>query len=134
MLISDFDYELPEELIAQEPLSQRENSKMLVINRAEKAWQDKHFYDFPEFLKKDDVIVLNNTKVFPARLLGKSETGAKIELFLVREVEKQVWETLARPARRLKTGKKVLFGENLTAEVLEKTEDGRCIVKFEANG
>ena len=134
MLISDFEYELPEELIAQEPLAERANSKMLVISRAENAWQDKHFYDFLEFLKKDDVIVLNNTKVFPARLLGKSETDGKIELFLVREIENQVWETLARPARRLKSGKKVFFGENLMAEVLEKTTDGRCIVKFEANG
>ena len=82
MLISDFAYELPEELIAQEPLATRENSKMLVVNRAQKEWQDKHFYNFIEFLKKDDVIVLNNTKVFPARLLGTSETGGKIELFL----------------------------------------------------
>ena len=134
MLISDFAYELPEGLIAQEPLATRENSKMLVVNRAQKEWQDKHFYNFIEFLKKDDVIVLNNTKVFPARLLGTSETGGKIELFLVREIEKQVWETLARPARRLKPGKEVFFGENLTAQLVEKTEDGRCIVKFEANG
>ena len=134
MLISDFEYELPEELIAQEPLTTRENSKMLVVNRVEKSWQDKHFYNFIEFLKKDDVIVLNNTKVFPARLLGTSETGGKIELFLVREIEKQVWETLARPARRLKPGKKVSFGENLTATVLEKTDDGHCIVELEVNG
>ena len=134
MLISDFEYELPDELIAQEPLAMRENSKMLAVNRAEKKWQNKHFYDFLEFLKKDDVIVLNNTKVFPARLLGISETGGKIELFLVREIEKQVWETLARPARRLKPGKKVFFGENLTAQLLEKTEDGRCIVRFTADG
>jgi S-adenosylmethionine:tRNA ribosyltransferase-isomerase len=134
MLISDFDYELPEDLIAQQPLTKRENSKMLVVNRENKSWQDNHFYDFPTFLKKDDVLVLNNTKVFPARLLGVSETGAKIELFLVREKEEQVWETLARPARRLKTGKKVFFGEKLTAEILEKTEDGRCIVRFETDG
>ena len=134
MLISDFAYELPDELIAQEPLATRENSKMLMVNRAQKEWQDKHFYNFIEFLKKDDVIVLNNTKVFPARLLGTSETGGKIELFLVREIEKQVWETLARPARRLKPGKEVFFGENLTAQLVEKTEDGRCIVRFEANG
>lgn len=134
MLISDFDFKLPEDLIAQEPLSERESSKMMVINRAEKSRRDKHFYDFPEFLKRDDVIVLNNTKVFPARLMGVSETGAKIELFLVKEIENQTWETLARPARRLKPGKKVLFGTLLTAEVLEKTDDGRCLVRFEADG
>ncbi|MBA3633367.1 MAG: tRNA preQ1(34) S-adenosylmethionine ribosyltransferase-isomerase QueA [Acidobacteria bacterium] len=134
MLISEFDYELPEELIAQNPLERRDISQMLVVNRAEKSFQDKHFYNFPQFLKKDDVIVLNNTKVFPARLFGISETGAKIEVFLVREIENQIWETLARPARRLKTGRKIIFGENLTAEVLEKTKEGRVVAKFETDG
>ena len=134
MLITDFDFELPDELIAQEPLKNREKSRMLSVNRASKSFWDEHFYDFPKFLKKGDVIVLNNTKVFPARLLGTSETGAKIELFLVREAENQVWETLARPARRLKTGKIINFGENLSAEVLEKTEEGRVFVKFETSG
>jgi len=85
-------------------------------------------------LKKGDVVVLNNTKVFPARLFGTSETGARIELFLVRETETRVWETLARPARRLKTGKKINFGEGLRAEVLEKTDEGRVFVKFETDG
>jgi len=134
MLISDFDYELPEELIAQNPLKKREDSRMLVVNRSTENLQDKYFYDFPLFLKKDDVIVLNNTKVFPARLFGTSETGAKIELFLVREIETQTWETLARPARRLSIGKKILFGENLSAEVLEKTSEGRVIVRFDVRG
>jgi S-adenosylmethionine:tRNA ribosyltransferase-isomerase len=78
--------------------------------------------------------VLNNTKVFPARLFGASETGAKIEIFLVRETGENVWETLARPARRLKTGKKIRFGDKLTAEVLDKTDDGKVMVRFEADG
>lgn len=134
MLITDFDFELPDRLIAQKPLENRAASRMLVVDRSAAAYADEHFYDFPRFLKKGDVIVLNNTKVFPARLFGASETGAKIELFLVRETETGVWETLARPARRLKTGKKILFGENLQAEVLEKNEDGRVFVKFEARG
>lgn len=134
MLISEFDFELPDELIAQNPLEKREFSRMLVVNRAQQNWRDEHFYDFPKFLKKGDVLVLNNTKVFPARLFGASETGAKIELFLVREIADQTWETLARPARRLKIGKKILFGENLSAEVLEKTDEGRVAVRFEANG
>ncbi len=134
MLITDFDFELPERLIAQEPLENRAESRMLVVNRASAAYADEHFYDFPRFLKKGDVVVLNNTKVFPARLFGSSETGAKIELFLVREAGKGVWETLARPARRLKTGKKINFGEDLQAEVLEKSDDGRVHVKFEARG
>lgn len=134
MLISDFDYELPEKLIAQNPLEERENSQMLVVGRTEKSLADEHFYNFPKFLKKDDVIVLNNTKVFPARLFGKSETGAKVELFLVREIENRVWETLARPARRLDADKKIIFSANLTAKVLEKTEVGRVVVKFESDG
>ncbi|HVE55636.1 MAG TPA: tRNA preQ1(34) S-adenosylmethionine ribosyltransferase-isomerase QueA [Pyrinomonadaceae bacterium] len=132
MKITEFDFELPDELIAQEPLAKRENSRMLSVDRASNSYGDEHFYNFPKFLKKGDVVVLNNTKVFPARLFGASETGARIELFLVRETENQVWETLARPARRLKIGKKINFGENLVAEVLEKTEEGRVFVRFEA--
>lgn len=134
MKIAEFDFELPDELIAQEPLANRETSRMLAVNRASNSFQNEHFYNFPSFLKKGDVVVLNNTKVFPARLFGTSETGAKIELFLVRETENRIWETLARPAKRLKIGKKVSFGENLVAEVLEKTEEGRIFVKFEAQG
>jgi S-adenosylmethionine:tRNA ribosyltransferase-isomerase len=134
MKISDFDFELPDTLVAQEPLVNRASSRMLLVDRASNSFQDEHFYNFPKFLKKGDCVVLNNTKVFPARLFGASETGAKIELFLVRETENQIWETLARPARRLKIGKKILFGENLVAEVLEKTEEGRVFVRFEADG
>ena len=134
MLISDFDYQLPDDLIAQEPLLKREDSRMLIVDRGNQTHSDRNFSDFPACLKRNDVLVLNNTKVFPARLLGTSETGAKIELFLVKEKENQVWETLARPARRLKIGKKVFFGKKLTAEVLEKTEDGRCVVRFDADG
>jgi len=134
MLITDFDFELPDRLIAQEPLKNREKSRMLVVLRTSDSYADEHFYNFPRFLKKGDVVVLNNTKVFPARLFGTSETGARIELFLVRETETRVWETLARPARRLKTGKKINFGEGLRAEVLEKTDEGRVFVKFETDG
>ncbi len=134
MLISEFDYELPDELIAQKPLKKREYSRMLLVERTEKTFHDEYFYNFPQFLKKGDVVVLNNTKVFPARLFGLSETGAKIELFLVREIENQIWETLARPARRLKPGKKILFDKNLSAKVLEKTDEGRVIVEFETVG
>ena len=93
-----------------------------------------HFYDFTKYLKSDDVIVLNNTKVFPARLFGETETGAKVEIFLVKEIENEKWETLARPAKRLKTGKKIVFGENLTAKVLDRTEEGRVVLEFSADG
>lgn len=132
MRISEFDFELPAELIAQTPTEKRENSRMLIVDRHAETLSDEHFYNFPQFLEKTDVLVLNNTKVFPARLFGTSETGAKIELFLVRELENKTWETLARPARRLTIGKKILFGENLTATVLGKSADGHVFVEFES--
>lgn len=134
MLISEFDYELPEELIAQKPLAERAASKMLVLNRAAQNRQDEQFKNFPDFLDKGDVVVLNNTRVFPARLVGNREnfTG-KIEVFLVRELEKNVWEALARPARRMKTGTNLVFGEGkLQAKVLDKTPDGRVIFEFQS--
>lgn len=134
MQISDYEFELPEELIAQKPLEKRENSRMLVVKRSENNWRDAHFYDFPSFLHEGDVLVLNNTKVFPARLLGETETGAKIEIFLVEETEHQIWETLARPAKRLKIGKKIVFNENLSAEVIEKSDEGRVFLRFYADG
>jgi S-adenosylmethionine:tRNA ribosyltransferase-isomerase len=134
MLISEFDYDLPEELIAQNPLEKRESSRMLVVNRGAEKFSDDYFYKLPQHLKKGDVIVLNNTKVFPARLFGTSETGAKVEVFLVRELESRTWETLAKPARRLKTGKKITFDEHLVAEVTDRTAEGRVIVKFNSNG
>jgi S-adenosylmethionine:tRNA ribosyltransferase-isomerase len=134
MLISDFDFQLPEELIAQTPLEERADSRMLVVDRAKQSRRDAHFYDLGNFISKDDVLVLNNTKVFPARLFGQLETGAKIEIFLVKENEDKSWEALARPARRLKEGKKIIFGDKLSAEVLDKTEDGKVLIKFEAEG
>ena len=134
MLISEFDFDLPENLIAQEPLQKRENSRMLVLNRAEKTTTDAHFFDFTKYIKRGDIIVLNNTKVFPARLFGETETGAKVEIFLVEKNENEIWETLARPAKRLKTGKKIVFSENLTATVLDRTEEGRVVLEFSADG
>lgn len=134
MLINDFEFDLPEELIAQTPLEKRENSRMLVVGRAEKTHRDSRFYEFADFLRAGDVLVLNNTKVFPARLGGATETGANVEIFLVKEIENQIWETLARPARRLKIGKRIIFSEDLTGKVIEKSEEGRVFVQFEVNG
>lgn len=133
MLISEFDFELPEELIAQIPLEKREDSRMLFINRRENSFADEQFFHLPNFLKKGDVVVLNNTKVFPARLFGATETGARIEIFLVREIENQIWETLAKPAKRLKIGKRILFGDELSATVKHKTDEGRVIVEFKSD-
>jgi S-adenosylmethionine:tRNA ribosyltransferase-isomerase len=134
MRISEFDYKLPDELIAQEPLADRAGSRMLVIDRLTGRFSDHSFSDFSTFLRPGDLLVLNNTRLFPARLLGRSETGADVELFLVEEREPGVWETLARPARRLKPGKRVVFTPDFSAEVLEKTDDGRVVVRFESQG
>lgn len=133
MQITDYEFDLPDDLIAQKPLENREDSRMLVVDRAENSQRDARFSDFPNFLRNGDVLVINNTKVFPARLLGETETGAKIEIFLVKETENQIWETLARPARRLKIGKKIVFNEILTAEVIEKSEEGRVYIRFHTN-
>jgi S-adenosylmethionine:tRNA ribosyltransferase-isomerase len=132
MPLSDYDFELPKELIAQEPLATREASRMLVVDRARKECADERFTSFPRMLEKSDLVVLNNTKVFPARLLGRTESGAQVEIFLVEEIEPQTWLTLARPGKRLKTGKGVDFEGRLGAEILEKREDGKVVVRFDA--
>ena len=134
MIISEFDYELPEELIAQVPLAERETSRLLIVGRAAGLFEDRQFVDLPKLLRKDDVLVLNNTKVFPARVLGRSETGANIEIFLVKKTEGEVWQTLARPAKRLHIGKKITFGERLGARIIDKLPDGKVLVRFEADG
>ncbi|MCO6510434.1 MAG: tRNA preQ1(34) S-adenosylmethionine ribosyltransferase-isomerase QueA [Aridibacter famidurans] len=134
MLLSEFDYHLPEELIAQKPLPNREDSRMLAVDRSRGTYEDLSFRNFPGFVREGDVIVLNNTKVFPARLLGKSETGASIELFLVDNIGGNVWEALARPARRLKPGKRVSFGEELSANILEGPINGRVLAEFDHEG
>jgi len=136
MRISDFDYELPEELIAQHPLERRDASRMLVLDRARREWQDSRFALLPSFIRAGDLLVLNNTRVFPARLVGAREgTGGRVELFLVREIEPRVWETLARPARRLQRGGRVRFGDGrLSAEVAETLDDGRRVVRFTCDG
>src|SRR5919206_3115285 len=129
MLISEFDYELPEELIAQHPLGRRDASRMLVVERAEGAWRDLMFAEFAEELRAGDAVVVNNTRVFPARLVGRREpTGGRVELLLVRRREDlsgEAWEVLAPPPRRLEAGARLTFGDGrLSAETLGATEDG----------
>lgn len=102
MQISEFNYQLPDELIAQNPLEKREISRMLVVDRQKQSLDDVQFLNLSHYLKENDLIVLNNTKVFPARLFGKSETGAKVELFLIEEMEDKIWQTLARPGEAFK--------------------------------
>ena len=140
MRISEFDYELPEELIAQHPLARRDASRMLVVNRAERNWRDRVFSDLPAELRAGDALVVNNTRVFPARLAGRREpSGGRVELLLVRRREEfgaRAWETLARPARRLDAGARISFGDGrLRAEVIAATDDGaRRVVSFDADG
>jgi S-adenosylmethionine:tRNA ribosyltransferase-isomerase len=133
MLISDFDYELPEVLIAQHPLADRAASRMLVVDRANQAWSDSQFALLPKYLAANDALVLNNTRVFPARLEGRREpSGGAVELLLIRELESNVWEALARPARRLRKGARVVFGDSrLQAEVIESLDHGIRQIKFE---
>jgi S-adenosylmethionine:tRNA ribosyltransferase-isomerase len=135
MHISDFEYELPPELIAQSPLADRAASRMLVVDRKAQAWSDSHFRLFPEYLTANDALVLNNTRVFPARLEGQRlPSGGRVELLLIREVEVNVWEALARPARRLLKGSRIVFGgSRLTAEVVELLSNGMRLIKFESN-
>lgn len=136
MLITDFDFELPEELIAQHPLERRDASRMLALNRARGSWRDSQFSELPSFIGADDVLVVNNTRVFPARLVGRRErSGGQVELFLMEELEPLVWEALARPARRLQAGARVMFGDRrLRAEVVEVRDEGRRVVRFECEG
>ncbi|MDX6500115.1 MAG: S-adenosylmethionine:tRNA ribosyltransferase-isomerase [Blastocatellia bacterium] len=134
MQISDFDYELPPALIAQQPLPERAASRMLVVDRATQTWSDSQFQLLPEYLKANDALVLNNTRVFPARLIGeRSPSGGAVELLLIREVDKNVWEALARPARRLRKGSRILFGgSRLNAEVVDSLNNGLRVVRFES--
>ena len=131
MQISEFDYELPPELIAQEPLGERDGSRMLVVDRKAGTITDHKFVELPSFLTANDVLVLNNTRVFPARLRGRSETGASVEIFLVRKAANGTWEALARPAKRLKPGRKIGFSDDLTGEVVSREDGGRVHIRFD---
>ena len=122
MKIADFDYELPAELIAQTPLDERDASRMLVLERREETWTDSSFREFTQYLRPNDVVVVNNSRVIPARLLGRrEESGGHVEIFLVREIEPEIWEALVRPGGRLKKGARAVFGDGrLIAELLDE--------------
>ena len=124
MKVEDFDYNLPEELIAQTPIKKRDSSRLMVLDRKTKTIEtNKVFSDLLDYLKKGDCLVINNTKVIPARLYGKKETGANVEFLLLKQLEGDIWESIVRPGNKLKPGTKVYFGEGiLEAEVLEVME------------
>lgn len=122
LTLDDFDYNLPEELIAKYPLEKRDNSKMLVLDKLTGVIEHKHFFDIVEYLNKDDILILNNTKVIPARLQGKKETGANIEIFLTRPLDKNLWSALIRNSKRLKNKDIVTISDELKVLIKEKKE------------
>lgn len=136
MNIEEFDYDLPKELIAQTPLEDRSSSRLLVLNKNNGKVKHEHFYNIVNYLKKGDVLVLNDTKVIPARLIGvKEETGAVIELLLLKDIGNDTWECLSRPAKRLKVGTIVSFGDGmLKATVTKKLDEGMVQVKLSYDG
>lgn len=136
MHINDFDYILPEELIAQHPTDKRDESRLMVIDRSTGELSHKHFYDILDYLNPGDCLVMNNSKVLPARLFGvKEHTGAKVEFLLIKRIEGDLWEAMVRPGKRLHPGDRVSFGDGaLTAEIIEHSEGGTRIVKFEYEG
>ena len=135
MKVSDFDYELPEDLIAQVPIKKRDESRLMLLNREKKTIEHKKFMDIIDYLNPGDCLVRNNTKVIPARIYGKKETGANVEFLLLNNIEGDIWESIVRPGNKLHVGAKVIFGDGLLkAEILEVMPGGTRKVKFEYEG
>ena len=135
MNVSDFNYDLPEELIAQVPIKKRDESRLMVLNREKQTIEHRTFKDIIEYLEPGDCLVRNNTKVIPARIYGKKETGANVEFLLLNNIEGDIWETIVRPGNKLHVGTKVIFGDGiLKAEILEIMPGGTRKVKFEYTG
>ena len=132
----DFDFDLPEELIAQTPLSDRSSSRLLVVDRETGKFEDKHFYNIIDELAPGDALVMNDTRVLPARIYGeKQETGAHLEILLLNNIEGDTWETLIKPAKRAKVGTKITFGDGrLEAVVEEELDHGGRIIRFQYKG
>lgn len=132
---SDFNFHLPEELIAQTPLEKRDSSRLLVLDKATGAIEHHHFYDLPDYLNENDCLVLNNSRVLPARLIGKRTSGGAVELVLLRNLGDGRWECLSRPGRKTKPGTRLEFGgDELQAEVEAVVEGGNRIIRFEYEG
>ena len=136
MNTADFDFHLPEELIAQTPLEKRDSSRLLIVDRETGQFSDQHFDNIIDQLEPGDALVMNNTRVLPARLYGtKTETGGHVELLLLKNTQGDFWEVLAKPAKRLRVGTRVSFGDGrLTATVTEELEHGGRIVRFDYQG
>lgn len=136
MNVKDYDYDLPEELIAQDPLEDRSSSRLMVLDRQTGNVEHRHFTDILEYLHPGDCLVINNTKVIPARLFGvKEDTQAKIEVLLLKRKENDIWETLVKPGKKAKPGTKLVFGDGLlTAEVVDVVEEGNRLIQFHYDG
>ena len=132
---SDFYYDLPEELIAQTPLQQRDSSRLMVLDRQTGEVTHKHFYDILDYLQPGDCLVMNDSRVLPARLLGHRPTGGAVEVLLLRDLGEKCWECLCKPGRKMQPGSEVIFGDGeLTATVREVREDGNRVVEFHYEG
>ena len=134
MLVTDFDYELPQELIAQHPMEPRDHSRLLVVDKKTGEIEHKHFYDLVNYLKPGDVLVFNDTRVIPARLHGTKDTGAHVEVFLLTRRDATDWEVLVRPGKKLQVGAKIHFSDELSCEVIEHTDFGGRVVRFKYDG
>ena len=136
MNVKDFYFDLPQELIAQDPLEDRSSSRLLVLDRQMGEIRHRHFTDILEYLQPGDCLVINDTKVIPARLFGvKKETQAKIELLLLKRREKDIWETLVKPGKKAKPGTEIVFGDGLlTGKILDTVEDGNRLIQFSYQG
>ncbi len=137
MLLSDFDYHLPDELIAQEPLPDRAGSRMLVVDRTTGGWEDRMFRDFPSYLSSGDCLVLNDSRVLPSRLYGRREHGTgRVEIFLTKPISSDglTWEALVHPGRKMRTGERVQVSDELTAEILGRGEFGERAVRLHPAG
>ena len=135
MNVSDFDYNLPENLIAQMPADKRENSRMLVLDRNNKTIEHKHFFDIIDYIDENSILVLNNTKVLPARLYGAKDTGAKIEVFLLEPKEKNRWSALVKPSKRIKPDTVITISDDLKVKPIERLEDdGEWLVELIYDG
>lgn len=136
MKLSDFNYELPDELIAQDPLLKRSDSRLMVLNREDDSIAHKHFRDITEYIKPGDCLVINDTKVLPARLIGaKEDTGASIEVLLLKRHDDKIWETLVKPGKKARPGARISFGDGkLVGEVIDVVEEGNRLVRFEYEG
>ena len=135
MKLEEFDYELPEELIAQVPIEKRDESRLMVLDKNKKTIEHKQFKSIIDYLKPGDCLVRNNTKVIPARLYGKKDTGANVEFVLLNQIEGDIWESIVRPGNKLKPGAKVIFGDGLLeATILDVMEGGTRKVEFKYDG